>query len=460
MSAASIPTLPRAPALPPAAAPAVRVARRLRNAGHEAYLVGGAVRDLLQGRAPGDFDVATSATPAEVIALFPRTEEVGIAFGVVLVIEDGTSVETATYRTDHDYRDGRRPAEVRFTRSLAADAARRDFTANALYLDPDRGAILDPCGGAADIRAGVLRAVGDPAARFAEDALRLLRLSRLAAQCGLAVEPATLAAARAAAPGLRRISAERVGKEMTRILTGPDPATALILMAETGVLELVLPEVAAMRGVPQPPEYHPEGDVWTHTLLALRAAPRRSLALGLAILLHDVGKPPTLAHADRIRFHGHAKLGAEMTQDIGRRLRLPAADVARAADLVAQHLRFLDVRRMRESTLRRFLRQPGFDEHLELHRVDCLASHGDLDHHRFCLKKLAELAEADLRPAPLLDGRDLLALGYEEGPAIGRLLRALETEQLEGRLATREEAEAWLAARHPLPRPPSAPSSQ
>jgi tRNA nucleotidyltransferase/poly(A) polymerase len=437
--------------LPAEAAPAVAVARRLQAAGHAAYLVGGAVRDLVLGGRPGDFDVATSAPPAVIEALFPRTEAVGRAFGVVLVLQDGVPVETATFRSEAGYRDGRRPDVVDFTAGLIDDARRRDFTVNALYLDPETGAILDPCGGLQDCAARLLRAVGDPAARFGEDGLRLLRAARLAAQCGLRVEPTTRAAMAAQRQMLQHISAERVGKEIALLLTGPDPARGLELLADTRLLDIVLPEVAALQGVPQPPEFHPEGDVWTHTLLMFRHSPRRSLPLGLAILLHDVGKPSTLTFAERIRFDGHAKLGAEQTVLIGRRLRLPGEIVAQASDLVAQHLRFLDVRRMRRSTLKRFLRQEHFAEHLELHRLDCLASHGDLGHYEFCRQQLEQLGQEDLAPRPLLQGRDLLALGYPEGPLLGEILRTLETAQLDGELQDPAQATAWVRSHYPLP---------
>jgi poly(A) polymerase len=449
MNREAIRSVPLPRPLPPAAAPAVAVARRLREAGHAAYLVGGAVRDLVLGLVPGDFDVATAARPEEVEALFARTEAVGRAFGVVLVFQDGVAVETATFRSERDYGDGRRPDDVAFDVGLAGDARRRDFTVNALYLDPADGRVLDPCGGLDDCDARLLRCVGDPADRFAEDGLRLLRAARLAARCALRVDPATRAAMAAHVAMLRRVSAERIGRELSRLLTVREPVPGLELLADTGLLAEALPEVAALRGVPQPPEYHPEGDVWTHTLLMFRHSPERSLPLGLAILLHDVGKPPTLRFAERIRFDGHAGLGAVMTREIGHRLRLPQAVVERAADLVDQHLRFLDVQRMRPATLKRFLRQEHFAEHLELHRLDCLASHGQLDHHEFCRRTLAELAADDLAPPPLLRGRDLLALGHAPGPRLGEILRAVETAQLEGELADREAALAWVRRLYP-----------
>jgi poly(A) polymerase len=454
MGDSAIPSLPWPHPLPARAQPALAVVAQLTRAGHRAYLVGGAVRDLLLALPPGDFDVATDATPDEILRLFPRTEEVGAAFGVVLVIQGDSVVETATFRTEGNYRDGRHPDKVAPSRSLSEDAARRDFTINGMYLDPAAGRILDPVGGIADCRNRRLRAVGDPARRFQEDGLRLLRAPRVAAQCGLEIDPPTAAAMAACKEGIRRISPERIGKEIGLILTGPEPARGLNLLLETGLLAIILPEVVAMKGVPQPPEYHPEGDVWTHTMRMFEYSQERSLTLGLAILLHDVGKPPTLTFADRIRFNGHAKLGAEMARAICQRLRLSSLVVSETVDLVAQHLRFLDVPRMRPATLKRFLRQDRFAEHLELHRLDCLGSHGDLGHYWFCRRALAKLKEKDLRPVPLLQGRDLLALGYPRGPLMGRILEALETAQLEGDVRSPEEAIAWVRRAYPPPAQP------
>ncbi len=442
--------------LPASAAAAVEVVAKLRSAGHRAYLVGGAVRDLLLGLPPGDWDVATDAAPARVQALFPQTHAVGAAYGVIIVVLRGTSVETATFREDGEYADGRRPERVRLIDDLERDASRRDFTVNALYLDPAAGSVLDPVGGADDCRRRCLRAVGDPAARLREDALRLLRAPRLAAQCGLTIEAATLQAVKAQRERIALVAAERVGREISAMLTGPAPAVALQLLATTGLLALVLPEAEALRGLPQPPLYHPEGDVWTHVLLMFSHSPTRSLPLGLAILLHDIAKPATMTVTDRIRFHGHERLGAQMTREIGARLRLPRRDVEIAAELVGQHLRFAHVLRMRPATLKRFLRQPHIRELLELHRLDCLGSRRDLERHAFCLAALARWESEQLAPSPLLRGADLLALGYRPGPQIGRLLRALETEQLEGRLSDRAAALAWLRERHP----PATPAAQ
>jgi len=445
--------------LPPSAGPAVAVIQRLATAGYEAFLVGGAVRDLLLGLPVGDFDVATAAPPETLARLFPQTEPVGAAFGVMIVVQNGTAVETATYRAEACYSDSRHPDKVTLSSSLAEDARRRDFTVNALYLDPLAEQLSDPVGGMADCAQRVLRTVGDASERFREDALRLLRAPRLAAQCGLSIHADTRAALAQHKERIRQVSAERVGKEISLSLTGPDPAAALALLAEVGLLAIILPEVAAMQGVPQPPEFHPEGDVWTHTLLMLSLSQNRSLPLGLGILLHDVGKPATIIHADRIRFNGHTKAGVQITLSIGRRLRLPTKAINRTATLVEQHMRFLDVQRMRPATLKRFLRQPHFDDLLELHRLDCVASHGNLTNYEFSRRILADLKDEDLRPAPLLRGRDLIALGYAAGPQLGRILRQLETAQLEGTMRTRADAESWLQRAHPLPPSPPAPKS-
>lgn len=435
--------------LPGPAGPAVEVVLRLREAGHRALLVGGAVRDLVLGIEPGDFDVATDATPDDIGRIFPGSDLVGAAFGVMMVPAGDSIVETATFRREAAYSDGRHPDSVEFTDSPQLDSRRRDFTVNSLYLDPVENLILDFNGGLDDCRDRVLRAVGDPAVRFAEDGLRLLRAARLACQCGLTIERNTLDAMAGCADMLSVIAAERIGREFVRMLTGPDPAGGMEILRQTCLLRIFLPEAAAMHGVPQPPEFHPEGCVWTHTMLMLAAAEARHPAFRLAVLLHDVGKPETITDTDRIRFNGHAKVGADMTLAIAGRLRLPRQMGERAADLVAQHLRFIDVRRMKPSTLKRFLRQENFADHLELHRLDCLASHGDLDGYRFCRRMLREFAEEELSPPPLLRGRDLLEMGYRPGPLVGRILRELETAQLEGELGGRDAAMDWVRANFP-----------
>ncbi|GAB4237059.1 MAG: HD domain-containing protein [Acidobacteriota bacterium] len=422
---------------------ALRVASRLRQAGHLAYFAGGAVRDMLLGRPVADVDVVTSARPEESEARFEKTIPVGRQFGVVVVVEGPYQFEVATFRGEGDYRDGRHPGRVVFA-DPETDARRRDFTVNALFYDPFTDQVLDFVGGRADLQARILRTVGDPYERFAEDRLRMLRAVRFACQLDFAIEARTFAAIKDQAPGITAVSAERIRDELLKILTGPDPARGLDLLLETGLLAVILPEVAAMVGVPQPPEFHPEGDVYTHTRLMFERSGTLHEALALGILLHDVGKPPTFRREDRIRFDGHAEVGARMAEEICRRLRLPNQTVRRVVELVRQHLRFIHVREMRESTLKRFLKQEHFEDHLELHRLDCLASHGDLSNYEFCRRKLAELAAEPPKPPRLVTGHDLIRLGLRPGPVFSALLHRLEDAQLEGAVQTREDALAWL----------------
>jgi poly(A) polymerase len=421
-----------------------QVARRLRDAGHRVVYAGGAVRDKLLGVRGGDVDIATSARPAEVEALFPRTVAVGAAFGVVKVLVGDSSYDVATFRRDLGASDGRHPDAIEPS-TLEEDVTRRDFSINGLVEDPWSGEILDLVGGRNDLRDGLVRAIGDPALRFREDALRLLRGVRFAARFGFRIEAATHAAMRAGAQGLARISGERVRDELGRMLVHFSRRRAVELLDETGLLEVILPEIAALHGVEQPPEFHPEGDVWIHTLLALDGLPTRpSFELALGMLLHDVGKPPTFQVRDRIRFDGHDAVGADMVNDIARRLRLANRDRERIRELTAQHMRFRNAPDMRTSTLKRFLRQDHFPELLELHRIDCAASHGQLDLYDFCRDQLVRLEVAGeqdaLRPAPLVTGNDLIEAGYTPGPLFGQILRWVEDEQLEGRLGDREEA--------------------
>jgi poly(A) polymerase len=429
---------------------AVGIVRRLRDAGHEAYFAGGCVRDELLGREPLDFDVATSAPPEAVRALFPRTVAVGAQFGVVLVVERGHPFEVATFRADEAYVDGRRPTAVRFT-TAEEDAHRRDFTINALLLDPLSGRVADFVGGQTDLRRGVIRAIGDAHARLAEDRLRMLRAARLAARLGFTIEPATLAAIRDAAPTITGIAAERIGDEVVKILTEGAARRGFELMAETGLLPVVLPEVAAMRGVEQSADFHPEGDVWTHTLLLLQQLPAgapETLALGA--LLHDVAKPVCQRRdGERITFYGHPAVGAEMAEAICQRLRRSRDTWERVAYLVRSHLRLVQAPAMRLSTLKRMLREDGFEELLALARMDALASNRDLTYVEFCERRRAELGAEAVRPSRLLGGHDLAALGYTPGPLFGRILRALEEAQLEGEVVTRADAERFVAVHFP-----------
>lgn len=433
-------------------AAALALIRRLKAAGHEAFLVGGCVRDLLMGRPPTDFDIATSARPEESARLFRRTIPVGAQFGVLLVLKGSCRFEVATFRTDLKYLDSRHPESVRFS-TPRQDALRRDFTVNGLFFDPLRGRVIDYVKGRADLRKKRIRAIGDPVRRFEEDRLRMLRAVRFAATLDFAIDPATFAAVRAGAGQIHRISPERIRDELVKLFTGPFPGRGLALLDESGLLKEILPEVVRMKGVAQPPEFHPEGDVYTHTLLVLDRLKNPSPVLAWGALLHDVGKPPTFRIADRIRFDGHDRVGAAMARRICRRLKFSNADMEAIAALVANHMRFKDVRQMRLSTLKRFLAAPTFPEELKLHRADCLGSHGDLTNWRFLRRKLKELPPRELKPPRLIDGNDLLEMGYPEGPMIGAILKAVEERQLEGALTSRPQALEWVP--EAFPRQPS-----
>jgi poly(A) polymerase len=408
---------------------------------------------LVLGARPNDYDIATSARPEQVRELFPRTVAVGAAFGVVRVVTAAGDVEVATFRQDLGYQDGRHPAAIAYSDELE-DARRRDFTINGLFLVPDSGEVVDHVGGLADLAARRLRAIGDPARRFQEDSLRLLRAVRLAARFELEVDPATWRDLVRLAPAVERVSAERIRDELLKMLVERHRRRAFELLHISGLLRLVLPELAACAGVEQPPEFHPEGDVLTHTFLMLdllREDPAAELALG--VLLHDIGKPPTFTRGDRIRFNRHAEVGAELARTVCERLRLSRISTERVVELVRHHLRFKDAPQMRPSTLKRFLRMDHFEDHLELHRVDCLGSHGLLDNYRFCRQKLAEFRRAEvedgLRPPRLINGHDLINAGYHPGPMFKRALALVEDLQLEGRVRTRQEALDELRRRLP-----------
>lgn len=429
---------------------ATDIVRRLRAAGYEAYLAGGCVRDQLLGREPVDFDIASGAPPEKVRALFPRTVPVGVDFGVMLVLEDGIPFEVATFRSDDAYLDGRRPSQVHFG-SAREDALRRDFTINALFLDPVTGQVVDFVGGEADLRGGIIRAIGDARARIAEDRLRMLRAVRFAARLGFLVEPATQAAIRAAAPTITDIAGERIGDEIVKILREGGARPGFELLNDLGLLRSVLPEVARMIGVAQSPEFHPEGDVFTHTLLLLEQFPAGiSETLALGALLHDVGKPVCVGeHDGRITFYGHPAVGADLAVAICQRLRRSRATWERVDYLVRNHLRLVQAPEMRLATLKRMLREEGFEELLALARMDALASNRDLTYVEFCARRQAELAREEIRPPRLLGGDDLIALGYAPGPRFGEILRALEEAQLEGEVGTRTEAEQFVIERFP-----------
>jgi len=425
------------------------ICETLLRAGHQALLVGGCVRDVLLEREPADYDVATDATPDKVVALFPDSVTIGAQFGVIVVSRDGRKVEVATFRTDAGYSDGRHPDSVVYARTPKEDVQRRDFTINGLLMRHDRSEVLDYVGGQTDLWAGVIRAIGEPDRRFREDKLRLLRAVRFAARFGFTIEPATFAAIRLHAQEITQVSAERVRDELTKLLTEGAARRGFELLEQTGLLDVVLPEVAALKGVEQPPQFHPEGDVWIHTRLMIEQLPAgASPTLAWGVLLHDVGKPPTFKSAretgDRIRFNGHVDVGVRMAQDIARRLRFSNEDTEQIVALVANHMRFKDVELMRASTLKRFVRLPRFDEHLELHRLDCLSSHGRLDSYGFVQRILAETPAEQIRPPRLLSGDDLLEMGYKPGPIFREILHAIEDAQLEGELKSEDEAKRYV----------------
>jgi poly(A) polymerase len=489
---------------------AISIIRTLREHGHQAYLCGGCVRDLLLGREPADYDVTTDATPDQVMRIFPETYAVGAQFGVVLIplhndaapqtvipsearvasSNEGKSrdllvtspgpnssschsaqseesavrptghqtkslcVEVATFRSDVGYSDGRHPDEVRFTKDPREDVQRRDFTINGLLLDPITNEVLDFVGGRKDLDARIIRAIGDPELRFTEDKLRMLRAVRFAARFGYAIDPATLKAIQKLAPQIHQVSRERVRDELTKMLTEGHARDAFLLLDETGLLHELLPEVEAMKGVEQPPQYHPEGDVFVHTLLLLEQLPNPCTpTLAWGALLHDVGKPPTFRVApDRIRFDNHVDVGVKMAEAILRRLRFSNTDTEQILALVDNHMRFADVERMKDSTFKRFVRMPRFDEHLELHRLDCQSSHNNLALYNFTREKMAATPPADMRPEPLITGKDLIAERYEPGPRFKEILSAVEDGQLDGHLQSKEAAMEFVRHEFPLAR--------
>lgn len=425
---------------------ALEIAAELRACGQQAWLVGGCVRDLLLGREPKDYDISTDARPDELLVLFPKAQLVGARFGVVLV--DG--VEIATFRSDHAYSDGRHPGQVVFETDPRQDVLRRDFTINALLLDPAvleqaaspaelSSAVVDYVGGVEDLRAGIIRAIGDPERRFEEDHLRMLRAVRFAARFGFNIDPVTFAAIEKLHAKILRVSPERIRDELVRILTEGGARRGFELLDATGLLGDILPEVAAMKGVEQPPEFHPEGDVWTHTLIMLDGLESPSPTLAVGVLLHDVGKPGTFRVADRIRFDGHVELGERIARDILNRLRFSNAEIDQVIALIVNHMRFSHVHQMRESTLKRMLRLPAFDEHLELHRLDCTSSHGHLGNYEFMKDRFEHVEPEQLRPARLVTGNDLIAAGYAPGPDFSRMLELTEDAQLEGRIQTKQD---------------------
>jgi len=436
---------------------AISIVRSLQEASYQAYFVGGCVRDMILGLEPADYDVATDATPDQVMQIFPETYAVGAKFGVVLVPASSTNptenavVEVATFRSDIGYSDGRHPDQVRYSKDPREDVERRDFTLNGLLQNPINQEVLDFVGGRKDLESRIIRAIGEPERRFAEDKLRMLRAVRFAARFSYTIESATFAAIQKLAPQIHQVSRERVRDELSKMLTEGHARNAFLLLDQTGLLREVLPEISAMKGIEQPPQFHPEGDVFVHTLLLLEKLPQPcppTLAWGA--LLHDVGKPATFRIApDRIRFDGHVDVGVKMAEEICRRLRFSNDDAEQIIALVGNHMRFAQAQQMKESTLKKFMRMPRFEEHLELHRMDCQASHGDLTSFNFMREKITATPVEVMRPAPLITGDDLIDAGYSPGPQFKEILAAIEDGQLEGRLRDRDAAMEFVRQQFP-----------
>lgn len=435
-------------------AAAADIVVKLQAAGYEAFFVGGCVRDLVRGVEPGDYDIVTSARPKDVQSLFPHTVAVGARFGVVLVIDGEHRYEVATYRSEDSYEDGRRPSRVQFA-TAQEDVRRRDFTVNGLLLDPLTGYVFDLVGGCRDISRRVIRTIGDPDQRFAEDRLRMLRAVRFAAGLDFAIDPSTLAAVCRHAGAIRQISAERIREELTKMITHSGARRGLELLDESGLLAEILPEIATLKGVQQPEVFHPEGDVWQHILQMLNHLPVAAdgainPCLSWAVLLHDIGKPSTrFVDCAGVHFYGHVQKGEEMAAAILQRLKFPNAQTETILALIRGHMMFMHVRDMRPGRLKRFLRQPDFDLHLKLHRLDCMGSHGMLDNYTFCLENLSELSAGQLHPPPLLTGDDLIAQGYAPGPLFKEILHAVEEAQLNGEIQTKLEAQRLVEKRFP-----------
>lgn len=444
--------------LKPADSELYRVAKEivstLRNKGYEAYCVGGCARDMVMGQAPWEYDITTSATPEQVAEIFSHTVPIGASFGVMLVIKDEYTFEVATFRKDESYSDGRHPDSVTYSDDVEEDVLRRDFTINGMLYDPVKEEVIDHTGGLDDIEAGVIKAIGEPVKRFTEDKLRMMRAVRFSSRYGFKIEEKTYEAILELAPEIIQVSQERIRDELVKIISQENPGAGLMLLSQTGLLNMILPEVEKMRGVEQPPEFHPEGDVFIHTCLVLdklyeNTGGEVSPELALGALLHDVGKPPTYSVSDRIRFNAHDRVGAEMSKSICKRLKLSNKQADTIYELIREHLKFKDVFKMRKSTLKRFIGMEDFDLHLELHLADCQASHGLRDAYDFVMEKLDEFGEEEIKPKPLIGGQELIEMGYKPGPLFSEILNAVEEAQLEGEIASQEEALELVSSKYP-----------
>ena len=431
---------------------ATKVISKLQQSGYLAYFAGGCVRDLLRDQVPTDYDIATNALPEQVTSLFRKTRSVGAHFGVIIVISGEFAFEVATFRNDGSYGDGRRPESVEFT-SPEEDVLRRDFTINGIFYDPIEGSTIDYVNGQDDIESGTVRAIGDPESRFREDHLRLLRAVRFAARFDYQIEENTWAAICSHAEEIKNISEERIRDELSKILTDPNRVRGFDLLVDSGLMEAMIPEILDLKGCEQPPQFHPEGDVFVHTRLMLTLLKDDpSLSLVLSVLLHDIGKPSTYSYdeeSDRIRFNGHDKIGAEMASDILKRLKFPNKVIEEVTEMVANHMTFKDVQKMREAKLKRFMARPTFEDETELHRVDCLGSWGGLDNYDFLNQKRTEFDNEPIIPPPLLTGNDLIEIGWKPGPRLGEVLTKVQDMQLEKNLNSKEEALDWVNANYP-----------
>ncbi|MGH7890882.1 MAG: CCA tRNA nucleotidyltransferase [Thermodesulfobacteriota bacterium] len=428
---------------------------QLKNSGYKAFCVGGCTRDMLMNIPPREYDITTSATPEEVSNIFPHTIPVGVSFGVILVLIGHYRFEVATFRKDEGYSDSRHPDYVTYSTDEEEDVLRRDFTINGMLYDPIGEEAIDYAGGIDDIRDGIIRTIGVPLDRFSEDKLRLMRAVRFASRYGFAIERDTYGALKELAPRINLVSAERIRDELVKIITQRNPGDGLKLLRESGLLRYILPEVDIMHGVEQPPEFHPEGDVFTHTCLVLdkiyeNTGGLASPELAMGGLLHDVGKPPTFSVSDRIRFNGHDKLGADMSREICRRLKFSNKQIELIYELVRDHLKFKDVFYMKKSTLKRFIGMPDFDEHMVLHLADCLASHGSTEAYDFVMKKFEELKDEEIKPEPLIGGKELIEMGYKPGPIFTEILHFVEEAQLEGEITSRSEALELVSRKYPI----------
>lgn len=423
---------------------ALSIVKRLTDNGFEALFAGGYVRNMLLGlRNDDDIDIATNASPADITSLFNHTVGVGEHFGVMLVIMQNISFEVATFRSDSESLDGRHPREVIFS-DARSDASRRDFTINGLFYDPLTKKVLDYVAGEKDLKAGIIRTIGEPALRFKEDFLRLLRAIRFAARFSFVIEPATREALKKNARHITQVSRERIFQEMNKMLIGPHPDKALLLLEDSGLLSVILPEVHALKGVEQPPDFHPEGDVFTHTVKTLAYLQNASQTTAWSALLHDIGKPETISHTDRIRFNNHSRVGARMAQAILQRLKSSRSLINRVHDCIDNHMNFINVQNMRLATLKKFLSRQTFEDELALHYADCLASHRNIDNYTFLINAKKTMDEKSLLPQPLLRGKDLIKLGFTPGPIFGRILDTVYDLQLDEKVTTTEEAYDWV----------------